>query len=212
MSNKLKNEMFRISDSERHSTNNYRKIDSFYFSKCLKILRSKNLKSGKASIIWDELKMPSRLCDEYLEVAYKIQNEKIHDKIIFSHIQNNFGGTDRVYFICPNCDRRTRFLYLLNPCFKCRECAGLLYDSQLKMKNIETEAAKVMDFLVTKLRDTPDVSLSSMGRYKPLRPKGMHRVTYERLLVGLGELQAEFRWEYNKRLKRLKLDDLIDVD
>ena len=48
-----------------------------------------------------------------------------------SRVTNIDGYTQRLYFLCPCCDRRVRYLYRnRNGFYMCRKCAGLNYRSQ----------------------------------------------------------------------------------
>ncbi len=48
-----------------------------------------------------------------------------------SRVSNIDGHSQRVYFLCPGCKRRVRYLYArLDGRFRCRVCAKLNYKSQ----------------------------------------------------------------------------------
>ena len=39
-------------------------------------------------------------------------------------------GRQRLWFLCPSCDKRVAILYLKKYYFRCRRCLGLVYQSQ----------------------------------------------------------------------------------
>ena len=197
--------------SERHgrrgNTNEYRQLDSFYFGKFVQNISTKNRESVNTPITFPGRgKIGSTIYKDRLEIAYKIktgtEKESIRDIIHFSRIPNHYGGADRVYFTCPNCNRRARYLYLVPPRFKCRVCVGLNYDSQQKTKTETLAAYKILIYVQEKFRDEPEVSMLTIADYVPPRPKGMHRITYERYLDRLARLQEEFLAVYSRRRKR----------
>ncbi|WP_323765884.1 hypothetical protein [Marinovum sp.] len=95
----------------------------------------------------------------------------------------NFGG-ERVWFHCPGrgCGRRVAILYG-GSVFACRQCHDLAYPSQREdplnrsMRRVEKLQARL---------DWDGGAFDGWG----MRPKGMHRTTYERLL---SEIRTENR-------------------
>ena len=49
------------------------------------------------------------------------------------------GRPSRMYWLCPSCGRRARFLYFDHGALLCRECARLNYPCQQQTKNLERE-------------------------------------------------------------------------
>jgi hypothetical protein len=90
-----------------------------------------------------------------------------------------FGGR-RPYFVCPGvvngvpCRRRVEKLYRVGRDFLCRHCHGLSYGSQSEDRygRALRRAAKIR----MRLGGEPEFEARP-----PLKPKGMHQATYERL-------------------------------
>ncbi len=85
----------------------------------------------------------------------------------------HFGG-QRSWFLCPCCYRRVGVLYLGQSGFLCRHCYALPYASQF-----ETYSGRMMR-KVRKIRRRLGTSISLLEPIRE-RPKGMHRVTFQRL-------------------------------
>lgn len=85
----------------------------------------------------------------------------------------HYGGA-RVWFRCPNCNRRTAKLYLRREQFLCRPCHGLRYTSQLSggADRPRLSAQRIR----RKLGGPIGIALPF-----PFKPKGMHWRTYERM-------------------------------
>jgi hypothetical protein len=100
----------------------------------------------------------------------------------------NYGGR-RLWLHCarPSCQRRSGRLFLDDPYFVCRLCAGVHYSSQTHPKPRHVKRVERAKAIRTELGGRP-------VRHDPPpdRPKGMHRATYERLRQELLEIeQAE---------------------
>jgi len=114
----------------------------------------------------------------------------------------NFGG-ERYWFLCPNigCGRRVAKLYLCPrvPVFACRHCHDLTYESRradratlllLRAGNIRTRLGGRPGF-----RDS-----------FPLKPKGIHWDTYNRLREEAEEAESVASWlQYRRIAKGLKV-------
>lgn len=97
-----------------------------------------------------------------------------HDVNQFIHIEHtrcHYGNT-RPWFNCPRCCRRVAILYLWNVP-RCRKCARLVYLSQS------------VDALGRSWRRTSKIErklATGAGEWNHLRPKGMRKATYRKLL------------------------------
>lgn len=88
-----------------------------------------------------------------------------------------FGGS-RAFFRCPVCGRRCSSIYFMEQGFACRQCAGLSYACQSERTWTRCKRR------IRKLRSRLGWSaFSFMPDYCEVRPKGMHRKTYARLLA-----------------------------
>jgi hypothetical protein len=84
-------------------------------------------------------------------------------------------GTD-TFFICPDCSKRSRYLYLLLRGLKCSSCAGLYYEASPQ------RAAR--GFMIAKhLRARHGLERDNV------KPKWMHHKTYNRLISRLHVLE-----------------------
>ena len=94
-------------------------------------------------------------------------------------------GGHQPLFICPGvawgCGQRVRTLYAGRPRFACRKCHELAYPVQR-----QTQMDRLLNrpqLILRKLQAPPNWSPFT----SPVRPKGMHRKTYERLCRELAE-------------------------
>ena len=87
----------------------------------------------------------------------------------------NLGG-ERPWFVCPNtcCGRKATKLYLHGGYFVCRHCTGLGYRSQRE------DAWSRLVRRAQRARAKAGGGLNLIEPF-PLKPKGMHRRTYQRL-------------------------------
>lgn len=96
----------------------------------------------------------------------------------------HFGG-QRPWFVCQGvvngryCGRRVAILYGAGVYFLCRRCYGLAYESQQ-----EDRAGRL---LLKAQRTWARLGGGGLPDCPPLKPKGMHRRTYERLRRPKGE-------------------------
>lgn len=97
---------------------------------------------------------------------------------------NGFGGS-QVFFLCPACGERRRYLYLTGTTFLCRKCARLNYQSQQETRSDSMYFYDKGMALAEKHLDTwPGVRPDgfSFCDWVPDRPRYMHRNTYQRYL------------------------------
>jgi len=97
----------------------------------------------------------------------------IEERVHFAYTDTNFGGS-RVWFLCPQCNRRVAKLYSQVPYFLCRHCCRLPYQSQGETRD---------DRAMRKARKIRQELGASMNLLEPIwqKPKGMHWRTFERL-------------------------------
>lgn len=53
------------------------------------------------------------------------------ERLQLVRLQNGYGHRGPTLFVCPACGGRARHVYVTGEGFRCRECAGLCYQSQL---------------------------------------------------------------------------------
>lgn len=99
----------------------------------------------------------------------------------------------RYWYLCPHCGKRTSVLYRAG-LYVCRHCIGANYQTQLNqpLDNIRRKMHKV----ASKLKWV-EVGYKEV----PLRPKGMHQKTFDRLHGYYQELEYRENLECMARFK-----------
>lgn len=69
-----------------------------------------------------------------LEIFYELGDESVTNYLQLGYTEHGFGG-QRVWFICPHCDRRVADLYFAKRYFFCRHCSELGYVSERRKRN-----------------------------------------------------------------------------
>jgi hypothetical protein len=111
---------------------------------------------------------------ECLILSYKVNGESICDQVPIVHTPCHYGG-NRPWLQCPKCHRRVGKIHLNGKKFLCRHCYNLAYQSQ--RENAACRQLNRLKSIGKRLGGTIDI-FGSM----PVKPKGMHRNTYMRLL------------------------------
>lgn len=118
-------------------------------------------------------------------------------------IRTTTGIEPQSFFICPCCGESKRFLYSIMPYYlACRKCAGLNYESQ---QESHLDAVGIYEagvrFAEERLGWTEKGACpADFPLYVPAKPKGMHQVTYERIM-------RKFRW-YQKKYEKKYYEEL----
>lgn len=126
-------------------------------------------------------------------LAYQIGEERIREQVVLDYLPNHYGGA-RLFFLCPGCGRRVRFLYLRWGRFRCRHCGRLNYRSQQQNRDELEPYHKAVKLLRGKFKVSEEqipVPMDLPG-FLPPRPKGMHWSTYRRLLLELDHRKDEY--------------------
>ena len=112
-----------------------------------------------------------------------------------SRVPNIDGITMRMYFLCPECGKRVRYLYRKDVGYLCRKCAGLNYESQ--QKSGSEELIRKMRYIVEKKleytyweKEYPDLFIMDLMCMP--KPRYMRWAKYNRLMQELRELQLEY--------------------
>lgn len=107
---------------------------------------------------------------------------------------SGFGGSC-VFWLCPCCGRRVRYLYFKGRGFLCRGCAKLNYHCQQRTKDSVNSAYDGIRLAREKLRWQPliDVLPMDFPYMTPGRPKGMHETTYRRYLARYRRYQEKYQ-------------------
>ena len=91
----------------------YKRLDSFHYGECVPLMKKAQRDNVDSTTSWkDGSEIGIVLYTDRLEVGYSIgaDQEKVHDTLCFDGVPNNYGGADRLYFLCQFCGRRSRFL------------------------------------------------------------------------------------------------------
>lgn len=113
-------------------------------------------------------------------------------EIALSHVINGFGGRSRIYFLCPRCQSRVRYLQAVESGFFCRHCIGLSYPVQ------RTGRDQIIYYqllpLFRKLKT--DMSYQDVMTKVPPKPPRMRWKTYFPLAFRIQALQEQ-HWNYH---------------
>lgn len=108
----------------------------------------------------------------------------------------------RLYFRCPRCDRRTRYLYNYHGYHVCRQCLGANYASQQRNRGLEAIRRRMRKLVERDLQypqwriDNPNRGISELGIIP--RPRYMRWAKYSRLMMEYRELQDEHTRQFLK--------------
>lgn len=107
------------------------------------------------------------------------ESESVEQTIPISRTSCNYGG-ERAWLHCPLCQTRVAILYMAHGLFRCRYCHNAPYSSQQEgyLDRLCRKATKIRKRLYGN-----DDKCGFFALSEPLfmRPKGMHRKTFERL-------------------------------
>ena len=103
--------------------------------------------------------------------------------IDISKKHNGYGGS-QIYFLCPQCGCRVRYLYLLTGRrLWCRACSRLNYKSQQRTRDSMDGYDQGLALVETHLEPPPcRIDGFSFCDWVPDRPRYMHQTTYKRYL------------------------------
>ena len=125
-----------------------------------------------------------------------------------SKVPNVDGISYRLYFYCPACGKRVRYLYRRFGFYICRKCAKLNYTSQqvngleelrLKMQRIVEKDLSYLDWKI----DHPDIPIQDLW-YIP-KPYYMRWERYSNLIHEFRHLQAEHKRGFLRGLLQCRL-------
>lgn len=105
------------------------------------------------------------------------------------------GKSVRMYFHCPYCGRRVRYLYDYYKHYSCRKCAKLNYASQQKsgMDEMRLKMGRIVEKELGYtwwFRDYPDMPIQDLWHIP--KPRYMRWEKYERLLKEFRQLQKDY--------------------
>lgn len=116
------------------------------------------------------------------------------ETFILARVQSGFGGS-RVFWLCPVCGRRARFLYFKGRGFACRDCARLNYHTQQRTRDCRNHYRDGLKLAQEKLGWEPPDWLTPLDfpHVEPDKPPYMHWTTYQRYLARFRRYQAAYR-------------------
>ena len=172
-------------DRTHRSLIEFPRVDSFVFSDMLRDMVSEpiTVEGSKVSLYRDRL---------------VIDGERGEIVCRFSFVKSGFGGRPRVFFRCPICGGRCRYLYLnpsnLGGYAACRKCARGNYPSQTVTRGLGQELIRIRSFLRDIFNEAcDDLSAEELTIYVPKKPRGMHHVTYYKSLAALEMMQGDLK-------------------
>lgn len=132
------------------------------------------------------------------------QNGELHREVLkVSYSSNPYGG-ERMYFICPSCGRRVRYLCLTKKGFVCRRCGELNYRVQ------QSGRERILLDRIEKILHELEVETDFMNRWDMTtifdgieRPRYMRTKKFAKLMIKLYDCQQEYWFLQNKKLKNL---------
>ncbi len=138
-----------------------------------------------------------------------------YTELPLSRVPGIDGESVRMYFHCPYCGRRVRYLYDYHKHYACRECAKLNYSCQqksgmdemrLKMERI---AEKKLGYTWWR-KDYPDTCIQDLW-YIP-KPSYMRWEKYEKLMVEFRQLQKDYERAFWMGLAKISYSrDIAEV-
>lgn len=108
-----------------------------------------------------------------LEVNYQFRGKQYSYDLQLTTTQPNYGGK-RYWWKCPKCSKRVSVLYCAG-LYVCRHCIGAKYQTQ-HLQPLDRQFKRIA-VLRNRLGWSGGVAHGIQGK-----PKGMHQMTYDRLL------------------------------
>lgn len=185
----------------------YRSAAKAYTSGCLnldiRMLCKKKMLYNYASFSWSWTSRGSKSSiscrvsgsGDSIELSYNVNSEPVAYKVELDKTPCNYGGY-RSWFICLHCSKRVGVIYLRGKYFMCRKCSNLNYASSQESGNWNNEAIRQLDRIQKKL-NCEDWAPMDCIYQTPVRPKGMHRRTYKRLLNIYMESVIDYSGSFN---------------
>jgi len=124
--------------------------------------------------------------------AVELKGPGLSQRVSIARVPRPHFGGERVYFICPVCERRADILYLARDRLACRVCRRLHYHSQ----SITSVQRRVGRILAMRERLGQPPGLSIVAPY-PGKPKWMRWPTYERLIAKIAAAERR-HWHASK--------------
>ncbi len=116
----------------------------------------------------------------------------VEERVAFDRTQCHYGG-ERLWFLCPKCQKRVAVLFGAGTHFLCRHCYHLPYSSQLE---------SYIDRMMRKARKIRRRLKASVDLMLPIsqKPRGMHRKTFDDLVRKEREVNQAMTYAMAKQL------------
>ena len=114
----------------------------------------------------------------------------LYETILLSGKRNGYGGR-QIFFICPCCGKRVRYLYL-KAGFRCRECAKLNYRSSQRTRGEYDAYDRGKKYVHQHLDILWNPDLLDFPYAIPERPRWMHWNVYSKHIKKLEQFQHQF--------------------
>lgn len=111
-------------------------------------------------------------------------------------VQGVDGSPSRLYFLCPHCGRRVRYLYEFHDYFVCRHCLSANYACQQRNRGMQSVRRRMKKLIEKDLgyawwrKDNPNCLISEL--YMIPKPRYMRWARYSALIQRYRELQDEY--------------------
>lgn len=186
--------------NKAHRTiDNYRRIDSFQLMRNIK----DNLEDGDdLPIIFEG---GAILFDPFMWHAEIKMGEKYIPLKVY-RVEGIDGTRSRMYFCCPLCKRRVRFLYNYRGYYTCRHCLNANYTSQQCNRGTDAIKRKARKIIVDELGlyNWQQYTINGiMDVHIPEKPLYMRWKKFNRLIAEYQQLQDDFIAELLKMCKGL---------
>lgn len=178
----------------RSYTGRYQRICAKRF-KCLLDSPTGNYEMSGTGFSEEHCKFSLIECKEW----YRVMVFTINERQVPVPLQtDNSSASNKLYLICPCCQKQRQHLYVLKALFACRECAGLHYGCQSERKlerlsrRIRKQRAKLWTNDIFGNNDLFEKS------YWWPKPKGLHESTFQRKRNELIQLESEY-WKLARK-------------
>lgn len=148
-----------------------------------------------------------RRIDSFELLQYINEAEEVHeicDPVFYGSnrfrlhwVEGVDGSRSRLYFGCPQCRRRVRYLYDRGGSYVCRRCLGANYESQQVTRgNIEDIRRQMRKIVEDQLgytwwkHDYPNYQINELENIP--KPRYMRWAKYSALMMEFRELQNEY--------------------
>lgn len=170
----------------------YRKVDSFA------LRRFMDDSEGRRREVFDRAAI---YCD-FVAGTVEIAQDGEYQPLKLEKAGGSDGSPTRLYFRCPRCDRRSRYLYNYRGFHVCRQCLGANYVGQQRNRGLEAIRRKMRKVVEHDLGytwwriDNPNRGISELGIIP--KPQYMRWAKYSHLMQKYRDLQDDYTRQFLK--------------